>query len=263
MAPYSRRTFLKLACVSLTGVACASLPPADQPPAYGLARSTAFDIVVQSEPDPDAPILRKLHRDEIVTILEQITGGHGPQGNPRWFRLLSGFAHSGYLQEVRYDFNPVVYDIPAGGKLAEVTVPFTQSRDQPSAGAPPLYRLYYQAVFWVAGTVIDAAGKAWYRLQDDRLAHPYYVPAAHLRLFTEQELAPVSPDVPPEAKHIEVDLTKQTLAAYENDRAVFTATISSGWLRKDPKSGKGEPSRRSDITASLKKLPAGIWATAA
>jgi hypothetical protein len=239
MGSYSRRTFLKLAGASLTGVACASLPPVDQPPVYGLARSTAYDIVVRSEPDPNAPVLRKLRRDEIVTVLEQITGDHGPQGNPRWFRLLDGFAHSGYLQEVRYDFNPVVYDIPSGGKLAEVSVPYTQSRDKPSAEAPPLYRLYYQAVFWVVETVMDETGHAWYGLQDDRLAHKYYVSADHLRLFAEQELAPVSTDVPAEAKRIEVDLTKQSLTAFENDQAVFTATISSGWLRKDPKPGEG------------------------
>ena len=235
----SRRTFLKLAGASLTGLACASLPPKDQPPAYSLARSTAYGIAVQSEPDPSAPVLRKLTRDQIVTVLEHVTGDRGPQGNPRWFRLLDGYAHSGYLQEVRYDFNPVAYNIPSGGRLAEVTVPFTQSRDQPSVGAPPLYRLYYQAVFWVVGTVPDDNGETWYRLQDDRLFHQYYVPAAHLRLFTDDELAPVSPDVPPDAKRIEVDLTKQSLAAFENDRAVFTTTISSGWLRKDPKPGEG------------------------
>jgi hypothetical protein len=239
MASYSRRTFLKLAGASLTGLACASLPPEDQPPAFSLARSAAYDIVVQSEPDPDAPVLRRLYRDQIVTVLEHVTGKNGPPGNPRWFRLLDGFAHSGYLQEVRYDFQPVVYDVPSGGRLAEVTVPYTRSREKPSVDAQPLYRLYYQAVFWVVAAVLDDDGQAWYRLQDDRLAHQYYVPAAHLRLFNDEELAPVSPDVPPDAKHIDVDLTKQSLTAFENDRSVFTATISGGWLRRDPKPGEG------------------------
>jgi hypothetical protein len=132
-----------------------------------------------------------------------------------------------------------VYDIPSAGKLAEVTVPYTRSRDKPSADAPPLYRLYYQAVFWVVETMMDGTGNAWYGLQDDRLAHKYYVPASHLRLFTEAELAPVAPEVPPEAKRIEVDLTKQSLTAFESEQPIFTATISSGWLRRDPKPGEG------------------------
>ena len=239
MVPCSRRSFLKLAGASLTGIACASLPPEDQPPVYALARSTAYGIAVRTAPDPDAPVLRKLSRDQIVTVVEKIQGSHGPEGNPRWFRLLDGYAHSGYLQEVRYNFNPVEYAIPSGGKLAEVTVPYSQSRDKPSAEAPPLYRLYYQAVFWVVETVLDDAGNAWYSLQDDRLSHKYYVPAPHLRLFTAEELAPVSPEVPPESKRIEVDLAKQSLTAFENDQPVFTATISGGWLRKDPKPGEG------------------------
>jgi hypothetical protein len=255
MSYCSRRSFLKLAGASLTGLACATLPPADQPPAHGLDRSTAYDISVQSEPDPAAPVLRKLRRDEIVTVLEQITGDRGPQGNPRWFRLLDGFAHSGYLQEVRYDFQPVVYDIPAGGKLAEVTVPFTRSRDKPAADAPPLYRLYSQAVFWVVETVVDATGTAWYTLQDDRLSHRYYVRASHLRLFTDAELAPVSPNVPPEAKRIEVDLTKQSLTAFESEQPVFSATIASGWLRRDPQPGEGRTVTPIGTYSVFEKVP--------
>ena len=34
--------------------------------------------------------------------------------------------------------------------------------------------------------------------------------------------------MPPEASRIDVDLTRQTLAAYENDNVVFKTTISSG-----------------------------------
>lgn len=71
MVPCSRRTFLKLAGVSLTGIACASLPPEDQPPVYALARSTAYGIAVRTAPNPDAPVLRKLSRDQIVTVVEK------------------------------------------------------------------------------------------------------------------------------------------------------------------------------------------------
>ena len=213
-------------------------PPEDQPPAYRLARITANNIPVRSEPDPSAPILRKLYRNQIVSVLEEIFGQNGPEGNPRWFRLLEGFAHTASLQEVRYDFNPVTFDIPEGGMLTEVTVPFTQSRFAPSDAAPPLYRLYYQAVFWVTAVAMDEAGRAWYAILDDRLHYKYHVRAEHLRPFTAQDLAPVSPEVPPEAKRIEVDLTRQTVTAFESDRSVFTTTVSGGWLRKDRKPGE-------------------------
>jgi len=235
----SRRTFLKITGASLAGPAFTHPPPEDQPPAHGLARGTAYGINVQSEPDPKSPVLWELYRDQIVTVLEEIQGADGPQGNPRWFRLLEGFAHTAHLQEVRYDFNPVVYDVPAGGMLAEVTVPYTQSHHGPSETAPPLYRLYYKTVLWVIGTSINEDGRAWYAILDDRLHYKFYARAEHLRPFTPEELAPVSPEVPPELKRIEVDLTKQTVTALENDQAVFTAVVSSGWLRKDPKPGEG------------------------
>jgi lipoprotein-anchoring transpeptidase ErfK/SrfK len=239
MASCSRRTFLKIAGASLAMPAFAAPPPEDTPPAYRLARATANGIRVQTEPDPGAPVLWKLYRDQMATVLEEIRGENGPEGNPRWFRLLEGFAHTAHLQEVRYDFNPVVYDVPPGGMLTEVTVPVAQSRYAPSETAPPLYRLYYQAVFWVIRTTIDADGRAWYTILDDRLHYKFHARAEHLRPFTPQELEPLSPDVPPESKRIEVDLTEQTVTAFESEQPVFTATVSGGWVRNDRKPGEG------------------------
>jgi len=230
---------LKLAGASLAATACAPLPPVDQPPANLLARCTANGIGICSEPDPAAPVLRHLYRDQVVTVLEEIRGEHGPAGNPRWFRLLDGFAHTASLQPVRYDFNDVVYEVPAGGMLTEVTVPFTQSYHAPSEHAQALYRLYYKAAFWVVGTSLDEDGRPWYAVLDDRLHYKYYVRAEHLRPFPSAELAPVSPEIPPDAKRIEVDLTNQTVTALESDQPIFSAIVSSGWVRKDRKPGQG------------------------
>ncbi|MBN1440945.1 MAG: L,D-transpeptidase [Anaerolineales bacterium] len=252
----TRRTFLKAAGASLAGAASALAPrgiprpdgqheiaatrhPEDQPPSYCLARTTANGIRVHDEPDSAAPVLRRLYRDQIVTALEEIQAAKGPEGNPRWFRLLEGFAHTANLQEVRYDFQPAVFDIPEGGILSEVTVPFTQSRHGPSARAAPLYRLYYKSVYWVTGISVDEDGRPWYAILDDWLHYTYYARAEHLRPFAPEELAPISPDVPPDSKQIDVDLTRQTVTALECEQPVFTAVVSSGWLRKNPQPGQG------------------------
>lgn len=255
MTPLSRRTFLKFAGLSLGSLAAGSLPPEEQPPMFGIARSTAYNIAVQSEPESGAKVLRRLFRDQIVTVLEEIQGTNGPEGNPRWFRLFDGYAHSAHLQQVRYDLNPIEYEIPEGGRLMEVTVPFTQSQKAPTHLAAPLYRLYYQAVFWVMETTVDLNGEAWYGIRDDRLGVKYYVPAAHLRAFTPAELAPIHPDVPPEAKRIEVDLTRQQLTAYENDSPVLVTLISGGWLRKNPQPGEGRTITPTGNFHIFKKVP--------
>jgi lipoprotein-anchoring transpeptidase ErfK/SrfK len=50
----------------------------------------------------------------------------------------------------------------------------------------------------------------------------------HLRPILPDEYEPISADVPYEQKRIDVNLTKQTLTAYEKDAVVFKTTISSG-----------------------------------
>jgi hypothetical protein len=255
MMPVSRRTFLKIAGLSLGAVASGTLPPEDQPPSYSLARSTAYNIAVRDKPDPRGEILRKLARDQIVTVLEEIQGSNGPAGNPRWFRLLDGYAHSAHLQRVRYDLNPVEYEIPEGGRLMELTVPFSQSYKAPLHRAAPLYRLYYQAVVWVVKTAVDPEGQPWYEILDERLGVKYHVRAEHLRAFTVEELAPIHPEVAPEAKRIEVDLTRQELTAFENDSPVLVTAISSGWLRKNPEPGEGRTFTPTGNYHVFKKMP--------
>ena len=43
----------------------------------------------------------------------------------------------------------------------------------------------------------------------------YYVPARHIRLIPNEELTPLSPNVPDENKRVEVRLDDQLLLAYE------------------------------------------------
>jgi len=94
-----------------------------------------------------------------------------------------------------------------------------------------LYRLYYETVHWVNGSVKAADGSVWYRLLDDKLDEYYYAPARHFRLLSNEELAPLSPNVPDESKRVEVRLDHQLLLAYENTRVVFATLISTGGKR--------------------------------
>ncbi len=79
-----------------------------------------------------------------------------------------------------------------------------------------------------SGPPVSGYDGPWYRIWDHVASFPYFVQAIHLRPIPTDAYTAISPDVPPEAKRIDVDLTRQTLAAYENDNVVFKTTISSG-----------------------------------
>ena len=121
--------------------------------------------------------------------------------------------------------------IPTRGVLGEVSVPFTDAYLEADVSSDLMYRLYYETVHWVAGLVDSADGSAWYRLLDDKFDQYYYVPAKYIRLLSNEELAPLSPNVPGESKRVEMRLDDQLLFAYENGQTVFATRISTGGKR--------------------------------
>lgn len=244
MKTLTRRDFLKLCSLSLGTLAF--LPPAAGRPLWpeeerlpvvvGKARVATNAIYIYREPNFKSDKVGTFKRDKIVRIIDELESPHGPLSNPRWYRLLDGFVHSGYLQRVeKASLNPVHDIIPEGGQLGEVTLPYTQSLCRTrNAGWMPLYRLYYQAVFWVTSLEEGPDGRPWYGLTDDRLRVQYYVPAAHIRLIPPQELEPISPHVPVQEKRIEISIQDQTLTAYEGDQVVLSTKVSTGLPSNGP-----------------------------
>jgi len=121
-----------------------------------------------------------------------------------------------------------VTDVPVGGLLGEVSVPFTDAHKEPDTTTAVAHRLYYESVHWITKSTTGADGHVWYRLLDDKLNLYYYIPARHLRIIPDDELTPLSPDVPDAEKLIEVNLTKQLVLAYEQSRLVFAARAATG-----------------------------------
>jgi lipoprotein-anchoring transpeptidase ErfK/SrfK len=172
----------------------------------------------------------KIERDSLLELLEEIDSPSGPPYNHRWYQIDAGFVHSGYLQRVEgAHLNTPVATVSEAGQLAEVTVPFTQVFYKNKQGYyQKAYRLYYQSLHWVTGVVEGLDGEPWYSLTDEWLRVQYIVPAGHLRLVSPDELAPVSPEVPPQDKHIQVLLEAQTMTAFEARQAVLHTSIATG-----------------------------------
>lgn len=197
-----------------------------------VARIAIPSVSVYSQPDDTSKILYTRYRDELVNIYEEVYSDKGPVWNPLWYRVWRGYIHSARLQIVHNRLNPIAASIANGKQLAEITVPYTQSmRRTYETTWQPLYRLYYQSVHWVVGIEEGPDGNLWYRIKDELLdadSMDYHVRAEHVRIIPNNELTPISPELPHGQKRIEVALARQTLTAYEGDKVVLETKISSG-----------------------------------
>lgn len=229
---FSRRDFLKLSALGLGSLAFRpSFGPAVDPDSGDIARVAIRSVSVYSKPSDKSTILYQRTRDELINIYEEVISPDGPGYNPVWYKVWRGYVHSAHLERVKILLNPVVEKIPEKrGQLAEVTVPLTQTmRYLPYKKAwEPVYRLYYSSTHWVKGIDPGPDGTPWYRLHDELTEVEYHAQAAHFRLIPPEEFAPISPEIDPWKKHIEVSIANQTLKAYENGNLVLDTKVSTG-----------------------------------
>ncbi|NTU74926.1 MAG: L,D-transpeptidase [Anaerolineaceae bacterium] len=253
----SRRDFLKLAALSTAGLAFTRFPYGEANKTFdiqggNLARIATRSVSVFSRPDDQSRILYQRYRDDLVNLYYPEVA-ETPKWNPLWYRVWGGYIHSMHLQYVDYRLNPVVENFPAEGQIGEITVPYTNSfRSLPKNQWQPVYRLYYGQIHWVMGVQVGMDGRPWYRLKDELLDVEYSVPAENVRLIGADELTPISPDVPPQKKRIEVSLLRQELTAYEYDKVVMKTEISSGIFdRKKPPESTMTPSGEYHVESKM------------
>jgi hypothetical protein len=217
MKMLSRRDFLKLSGAALSSLAFSPfLPQLGEFNDTPLVRVATTSVSVHSQPNDEYKITGQWFRDELVHVYEEVNSGT-PDYNPIWYRVWGGYMHRAHLQKVKILYNDPQTDLKDNSRqLAEVTVPYTQAlRPYIKDQWQMLYRLYYTTVHWVVGVDEGPDGNPWYRVLDELLDITYNVPAKHLRIIPPDEYTPISPEVPFEQKRIEVNLTTQTLTAYE------------------------------------------------
>ncbi len=230
-ARMSRREFMRLSGMSLLGMAVpvrwtrSTLETSDGQ----LGRILQEKTDVYLEPTFLARHVKTLWRDEVHPILSATVGDPLPETNRVWYEVPNlGYVHSSAVQPVRAELQRAVRTVPYLGTLAEVTLPFIEAYWEPSKKAKHAYRFYYATTHWVNGVTWDKKDRAWYRIYDDRIGQHYFAIAEGLRPVPLAELTPISPEVPPEEKRIEVSLTEQWVKCYESGTQVLTARISSG-----------------------------------
>lgn len=225
----TRQNFLKLTGLGLlslwlprTKARAISLPDQE-------GRVASAKVNIYQKPNNASPIIGEYARDTLIRITHVTIGEGEPEHNRVWYQIgLEGFAHSGGIQPVQNSLNETVPEMPREGALAEVTVPFTDAHWRPGRENGVAYRLYYETTHWVKDRVFDQQGKSWYRILEDKWDLVYYTPCEHLRILSPSDLEPISPDVPPDAKRIEVDLERQLVTAFEWNRPIFTTRAATG-----------------------------------
>lgn len=237
----SRRDFLKLGSATLLSLFLSDLKLdiVQAAPGYFQGRVQATSLFVRDAPAFSGKKVSSLSRDNLVDIAGQVFGGTDGDYNRVWYQLSKKtFIYSGWVQAVKTELNPVALDIPDSGMLGEITVPFADSSYGINSGPNPGPRLYYGTTHWVTAVVVDKLdGSAWYKAYDAATRVNYYIRPQWLRLFSLEEIAPLSPQVPENEKHIEIYLDRQLLLAYEWDRLVYVARVATG--RKNYESPAG------------------------
>ncbi len=246
MSTLSRRDFLKLGGLGLGTLAFSpSLRDFNSFDDTSLVRVATKSVSAYSKPSDKSSIVSTWYRDELLHVYEEVTVEE-PAHNPVWYHVWGGYVHRSHLQKVKVLYNETLTSLGLDDGLrraVEVTVPFTEPwKTSKTYGWQKLdWRLYYGSVHLVDAIEAGPTGEPWYHVYDDLTGPPYYfINPLHVRPIPFEELTPITPEIPMEKKRIEVNLTMQTLMAYEYDKQVLKVTISSGIPSKDTKTPQGD-----------------------
>jgi len=230
---FTRRDFLKLSASGALGLFLAetgldrALAAVPSPTSHG--RVLMNGLFMYETPSFNSRQWKAFGKDQVVPISKVIEGDEGNPFNKTWYRIGDeGFTYSGWVQPVETNYNKPVFDIRVEGQVGEITVPFSQVRAQPDVRYNGI-RLYYQTTHWVKQTIVNREQKSiWYEIYDFHERKSYYVPTYDMRIIPDDELAPLSPEVPETLKHIHIDLGTQTVTAFEDETPVLISRCSSG-----------------------------------
>lgn len=259
----SRREFLKIAGAGLGALAFNPFKPLETPPLLpqfptGDRLGRVFSrIDVRSEPSFNAPSVGVLYDDQIVVLQQEVITRGALDPNivvQRWMKVPEGYIYSPHLQPVKNVPNTPLTAIPAGkpGFWAEVTVPYVDMRlDGPALSPHIKYlvennfpnRLYYSQVVWIDQIAAADGGVIWYRFNENGgrpngltgggYGDILWGEGSAFRPLTEDDVAPIHPDVDPATKKVIVDRTSehQTLSCLEGSEEVYFCRVSTGMAR--------------------------------
>ncbi len=257
LPPLSRRDFLKLAGLGASALALSPWPRSRALPAFPTGERLGRVVVtpnfysteLKPRPDASAPTIRNVAQDEIVIWNREVVGTNAYGGlSRRWVETPEGYIYAPHLQPVRNLPNTPLTALPPGqpGFWAEVTVPYVDLQIQNPPISPAmkyiindlrqLPRLYYSQVVWIDQVAADAGGTIYYRFNEAPgrgygYGDLFFADGAAFRPLSEEDVAPIHPEVDPAIKRIEIDATPgyQTLSCFEGNTEVYFCRVSTGY----------------------------------
>jgi lipoprotein-anchoring transpeptidase ErfK/SrfK len=263
--PFFRRDFLKLAGLGLgavalrpmtsrldTHLASRSVLLPDFPQADLLGRNCTADtslqwggtIPIMTRPDVNSTKVRNSHSDEVFPWQREVSAETIDVNYPnqRWVETPEGYIRSFNLQPCKNIPNTPLTVLPDGkiGFWAEVTVPYVDLdveraassvgwvSDHIAFGLQP--RLYYSQVMWINQIRTGDSGTIQYHV-NERYGNPgdlFWAEGAAFRPLTEEDVAPIHPEVDPATKKVFVNINYQTLTCKEGDQEVYFCRVSTG-----------------------------------
>jgi hypothetical protein len=242
----TRRTFFQLSALGISAINVHQISKyfnIASENSSKLGRITVGKVDLKARPDIDSQIVGARYQDEIIPWLREVIGKNPFRSNQSWIETPDGYLWSPQIQPVRNLPSQPVDILPnsslGSGMWVEVCVPFVDLiLDNPPARAPWLLnkinsgspvRWYYSQITWVDMIRKDTEGQTWYRL-NERFGYGdiLWGRAEAFRPLSQEEINPISPDI--ENKRILVDITRQTLSCFEDDREVYFARVSTGAL---------------------------------
>ena len=272
LSQISRRDFLKLTASGALGLVLSELgmdralaaPPASK----GLALISG--VPIYDEPSAKANKLELIGKDQFFDLLGDVQGDYfDNEHNTTWYVVDGGYVHSGNVLPVETNYQKPQYEIPPEGQLAEISAPYSLTYLAPYYHAKNAHRLYYESTHWVKKIVVTRDEKGvWYEIYDPILEKSFYVPSYNMRFIPNEELTPLSPDVPNDQKLLHVDIASQMVTAFEGEKIVLSVRCSSGQRGTDTPKGEWStyhkgPSihmtNQGDEVAHIYNLPGVPW----
>lgn len=242
---YSRRSFLKLAALGIGSFGMRTFNRFLQMPEFPVSErlGRAFaKVEIKAKPDIDAQTVGVIYDDTVLPWLREVVGRNPYRYRQRFVETPQGYIWAPELQPVRNQPNEPVDQLHetslGAGMWTEVTVPYVDIVLEGKPVSPgfkglveggfPL-RLYYSQILWVDRIRIDDSGQTWYRV-NERFGYGdlIWAPAYAFRPLTQEEIAPIHPDVEDKRVVINVEQKYQTLSCYEGNTEVYYCRISGG-----------------------------------